>query len=53
MTRTVGFVISGFTVPGINDTTITTALDGIPGAILGLAFAYGLGVRRGNVALEL
>jgi len=49
----VGFIISGFTVPGINDTTIATTLDGIPGALLGLAFAYGLGVRRGNTALEL
>ena len=49
----VGLIISGFTVPGTNDTTVTTALEGIPGSVLGLAFAYGLGVRRGNVALEL
>ena len=49
----VGFIISGFTVPGINDTTIGTTLLGIPGSLLGLAFAYGLGVHRGNTALEL
>jgi len=49
----VAFIVAGFTVPGINDTTVTTALEGIPGSLLGLAFAYGLGVRRGNVALEL
>ena len=49
----VGLIINGFTVPGTNDTTITTALQGIPGSVLGLAFAYGLGVRRGNTALEL
>lgn len=49
----VGVIINGFTVPGIHDTTVTTALEGIPGSLLGLGFAYGLGVRRGNVALEL
>ena len=49
----VGFIVSGFTVPGTNDTTLSTALLGIPGSILGLAFAYGLGVQRGNEALEL
>ena len=49
----VAFILSGFTVPGIHDTTIGTSLLGIPGSLLGLAFAYGLGVRRGNVALEL
>ena len=49
----VAFILSGFDVPGIHDTTVGTSLLGIPGSLLGLAFAYGLGVRRGNVALEL
>jgi hypothetical protein len=49
----VGFVVSGFQVPGIDDTTILTALEGVPGALGGLALAYWLGVRRGNVALDL
>ena len=49
----VGLIINGFTVPGTNDTELVTALEGIPGSALGLAFAYGLGVRRGNEALEL
>lgn len=48
-----GFIVSGFTVPGISDTTILTALEGVPGAVAGLALAYGIGVRRGNEALEL
>lgn len=48
-----GFVISGFSVPGNNDIHLLTSLDAIPGALAGLALAYGLGVRQGNEALEL
>ena len=42
-----GFVINGFTVPGQDDTTLATALEGIPGAILGIGTMYLLGARRG------
>jgi hypothetical protein len=35
-----GFFISGFTVPGQDDTTITAAFEAIPGAILGLAASW-------------
>lgn len=49
----VGFAISGFHVPGNSEVTIVTALEGIPGAVLGMALAYFIGVRRGNPALEL
>lgn len=49
----VGFILAGFTVPGNDDISLLTAIEGIPGALLGLAAAYGLGVRRGNVALHL
>jgi hypothetical protein len=38
-----GFVVSGFGVPGQDDTTILTALEGIPGALLGLAVCWALG----------
>lgn len=48
-----GFVLAGFSVPGNDDLSLLTAAEGIPGALLGLAAAYGLGVRRGNVALHL
>ncbi len=49
----VGFAISGFQVPGNSEVTIMTALEGIPGALIGMALAYYIGVRRGNPALDL
>lgn len=49
----VGFILAGFKVPGDEDISLLTAIEGIPGALLGLGTAYGLGVRRGNVALHL
>jgi hypothetical protein len=49
----IGFVLAGFTVPGNNDIDVVTALEGIPGALAGLALAYGLGVRQGNEPLHL
>lgn len=48
-----GLVISGFTVPGNSEVTILTALEGIPGALIGIGVAYLIGVRRGNPPLEL
>jgi hypothetical protein len=41
-----GFVLSGFAIPGRHDTTIGTALEAIPGAVIGLALVYLEGVRR-------
>ena len=49
----VALIINGFTIPGQSDTELITALDAIPGALLGIAAAYAEGVRRGNEALEL
>lgn len=49
----VGLAISGFNIPGNSEVTILTALEGIPGAVIGIALAYWIGVRRGNAALEL
>lgn len=43
-----GFIVSGFKVPGLDDTTIVTALEAIPGTLIGLAICYWVGVRRGN-----
>lgn len=48
-----GLLINGLTVPGQDDTSIATAAEAIPGAILGIAAFYFEGSRRGNVALEL
>jgi hypothetical protein len=41
-----GFLVSGFTIPGQDDTTVVTALIGIPGAMLGIGALYLLGMRR-------
>ena len=41
-----GFVINGFTVQGQGETHLLTALEGIPGAVLGLALVYVEGLRR-------
>jgi len=41
-----GLVINGFAVPGQDDTNLMTALEGIPGAALGYAVFYFIGVRQ-------
>jgi hypothetical protein len=41
-----GFIIAGFTIPGRHDTHIATALAAIPGAIIGMAVIWLIGVRR-------
>jgi len=48
-----GLLINGLTVPGEHDTHLLTALEALPGALLGLAVVYFEGVRRGNEALEI
>lgn len=48
-----GFLISGLTIPGNSEVTLLTALEGIPGALIGIGLAYLIGARRGNPALEL
>jgi uncharacterized membrane protein YeaQ/YmgE (transglycosylase-associated protein family) len=41
-----GLIVSGFTIPGRHDTTIGTALEAIPGALIGIALVYFEGARR-------
>ncbi len=41
-----GFVLSGLTVPGANDTDIVQAFIAIPGACAGLAADYFWGLRK-------
>jgi hypothetical protein len=41
-----GLAINGGTIPGQSDTTLTTALEAIPGALIGMALVYFEGVRR-------
>jgi hypothetical protein len=49
----VAWLINGFAVPSREDTHLLTALEGIPGALIGTAVMYAEGVRRGIKALEL
>ncbi len=41
-----GFLINGLTVPDRTDTHLLTALEAIPGAVIGMALVYLEGVRR-------
>jgi hypothetical protein len=43
-----GYIVSGFSVPGQDDTTILSTLEAIPGAVIGMALVYFEGVRREN-----
>jgi hypothetical protein len=43
-----GLAIHGFSVPGQNDTDLVTALEAIPGALLGISAAYFFGASQGN-----
>ncbi len=41
-----GFIVSGLGVPGQSETHLLTALEAIPGAVIGIALVYAEGVRR-------
>ena len=41
-----GLIVNGFTVPGRHDTHISTALEAIPGAVIGMGLVYLEGLRR-------
>jgi hypothetical protein len=45
-----GFVVHGFTVPGQNDTNVLNALEAIPGAVLGMAVVWWIGLRQERAA---
>lgn len=49
----VGLIVNGFKVPGESDTEIVTAVEAIPGALLGIAVMWLEGRRRGNPVVEL
>jgi hypothetical protein len=42
----VGFVISGFSIPGEEDTHLGQALIALPGTFFGLAFSYYYGLAQ-------
>ena len=41
-----GFIINGFTVPGQSDTSLLSAVEAIPGAVIGMAVVWFIGVRQ-------
>ena len=41
-----GFLISGFHVPGEHDTNLVSAIEAIPGALIGMAVVWFIGVRQ-------
>jgi hypothetical protein len=41
-----GLIISGFTVPGNDEVSVATTLEAIPGALLGIALVYWIGLRQ-------
>ena len=41
-----GFLINGFSVPGRHATDLGTALEAIPGALIGMGIVYFEGLRR-------
>lgn len=45
-----GFAIAGATIPGRHDTHLVTALEAIPGAVIGMIIVYVIGLRRNQTA---
>jgi hypothetical protein len=41
-----GLIVNGFGIPGRHATHISTALEAIPGALIGMGLVYLEGVRR-------
>jgi hypothetical protein len=41
-----GLIVNGFVIPGRHTTHLYTALEAIPGALIGMALIYAEGVRR-------
>jgi uncharacterized membrane protein YeaQ/YmgE (transglycosylase-associated protein family) len=41
-----GLIVNGFVIPGRHTTHLYTALEAIPGALIGMALVYAEGLRR-------
>jgi outer membrane lipoprotein SlyB len=41
-----GLIVNGFVIPGRHATHLSTALEAIPGALIGMALVYLEGLRR-------
>jgi hypothetical protein len=42
----IGLAIHGFSIPGRHNTHLITTVEGIPGALIGIALIYVIGDRR-------
>ncbi len=49
----VGLIVNGIGIPGQHDTHLLTALEGAPGAVIGIALVYFEGLRRERIYAEL
>jgi hypothetical protein len=47
----VGLVVNGLSIPNQDDTNLLTALEAVPGALLGIAAVYFYGASKGNEPL--
>jgi hypothetical protein len=45
-----GLIVNGASIPGQGDTHLLTALEAIPGTLIGIAAMYYEGIRRENEA---
>ncbi len=45
-----GWIVNGFAIPGRHATHLTTALEAIPGALIGMAVVYAVGIRHERAA---
>jgi hypothetical protein len=45
-----GLLVNGFTIPGESDTDLISALEAIPGAVIGMALVYWVGLRQEHAA---
>ena len=45
-----GLIVNGFSIPGRHATHVSTALEAIPGALIGMALVYLEGIRRERAA---
>lgn len=41
-----GLIIHAFSVPGRNDVSITTAVEAVPGTLIGMGIVFALGLRE-------
>jgi hypothetical protein len=46
----IGLAIHGFSIPGTHNTHLITALEGIPGSLIGMGIVYAEGTRRMRAA---